>query len=469
MAFSGTELYKSRDQILQDLITGMQALIPDLWVGPDGNVYMLFQVEASQLEGLYLANQILLEDMFVPTASLTGLLRFGDMYGIPQKEGTPSVGSLLFSGTGGVFIPVGTEVAYDPGGGNDPLYFLTIESGTLPAPGIPSAPTIATGGAGNITGTMEYAITFLTSSGETLQGPDSNVLVAASNSVNITNIAIGGPGTTGRKVYRSKNGGLYQFVAQLSDNSTLVYTDNITDGSLGGNPPAVSTAEQALLDANSETSGIQYNAVPGAITVLTNVPDGINSVTNPTAFSGGTDIESTEAYRSRMLEFIRNPQSGSANDLLSWALSVDGVSTATVFTNDNLGTPTNGHATIRVAGPNGSTPSGAVLAAVLATVNQHDLANITIHVTTFTSVTTNVAVTITVATGYVLADISPSISQAIVDYVNSVPVGGTVYIAGIVDAVFGLPGVANVVVTTPATDQTTASTSKRIPGTVTVT
>jgi hypothetical protein len=56
-------------------------------------------------------------------------------------------------------------------------------------------------------------------------------------------------------------------------------------------------------------------------------------------------------------------------------------------------------------------------------------------------------VTLTLLAGFVLADVSPSAAQAITDYINSVPVGGTVYRAGIYDAVFGLPGIATLVVT----------------------
>jgi len=133
-----------------------------------------------------------------------------------------------------------------------------------------------------------------------------------------------------------------------------------------------------------------------------------------------------------------------------------------------LGTPTNGHATIRIAGPNGVTPTQAVLDEVLDLLSLHDLANITLHVASFTPVSTDVTVTVTPATGFILSDVTNDVEQAITEYINNVQVGGTVYKAGLVDAIFGLSGVANVVVNTPATDQTTASTSKRIVGVVTI-
>lgn len=450
------------------MLAEFQDIIPDVWIGPDGTLFLLLQVESGQFEGAYLANQILLEDMFIPSASFAALQRFGDMYGFPQKAGTKATGNLLFSGIGGEFISIGDQAVFDPGGGNDPVTYETTASATLPNPGIPSAPTIVDGGAGLISGTLEYAITFLTTQGETTLGATSNPLSITTRSVNLTNIPIGGPGTTGRRIYRSKNGGAFQFVTTIANNTATTINDNIADGSLGGGPPTVSTAESVLVSAESAEAGSNTNAVIGAIRTLSNASSGITSVTNPQPFTGGSDPEETEAYRQRLLQFVRNPQSGSAADLQTWALTVPGVETATVFTNDNLGTPQNGHATIRIAGPQGTIPSAAVLDAVLATLNLHDFANITLHVTTFTSVSTNVTVTITVSTGFALSEISTNITQAIQDYINAIPVGGTLYVAGIVDSVFGLPGVTNVVVNTPATDQTTAATSKRVPGVITV-
>ena len=59
--------------------------------------------------------------------------------------------------------------------------------------------------------------------------------------------------------------------------------------------------------------------------------------------------------------------------------------------------------------------------------------------------------------------------QAISDYISGLGTGETLYVAGIIDATFGLGGVADVVVTTPSSNQTTAAGSKRTVGTITVT
>jgi hypothetical protein len=113
-------------------------------------------------------------------------------------------------------------------------------------------------------------------------------------------------------------------------------------------------------------------------------------------------------------------------------------------------------------------PNAETIQAVYNTLISKDIANITIHVATFTSVVTNVAVTITLDTNYVLADVVPSVQLAVADYINNLQVGETFRVNGVISAIMPLAGTADAVVTSPATNQATGATSKRIAGTVTV-
>ena len=84
------------------------------------------------------------------TANEAALENWGIQYGEARKQGTPSRGNLQFAGEGGTVIPLEAEVAYDPGTGEEPRYFKTSETGTIPNPGIPSAPITVEGGAGTV-------------------------------------------------------------------------------------------------------------------------------------------------------------------------------------------------------------------------------------------------------------------------------------------------------------------------------
>jgi uncharacterized phage protein gp47/JayE len=316
-------------------------------------------------------------------------------------------------------------------------------------------------------------VTFYSASGESIGSIDSNAVSPAVQQINLTNIPLGGASTIGRRIYRQKNGsGDYKLVTDIANNTATTFTDNVSDATVAANPsmPTIDTANQLILAAEAEEPGVEGNALAGMITDLTNAPTGLTDVINPANFTGGEDPEDTEDFRQRLLERVRSPETGSAEDLKSWAEAVEGVDTATVFKNDNLGTPTNGHVTVRISTSGGGVPDAGLIALVQETLDNLDLANATIHVAGFTQLATAVTVDVDLASGYVLGDVTPGVQLAIADYINNLDVGETLYRSGIVAAVVGLPGILDVSVSVPATASVaTASTTKRTPGTITVT
>lgn len=474
MAVNAEIIYKDRDAVIAELVAALQARIPDASMPPDSIWRIWIETMASTVEGLFLAWQLLHNDMFIQTAQGLALLRYGEMYGRPLKSGTKAIGTARVSGAGGTVVNVGTQLAA-PQAADEALTFSVTTGGTIPNPGIPTAPVVADAGAGGAlaAGTYRVAYTFLTAEGETALGePSTPLVLAGSHSINITSVPLGGPGTTARRQYRSVDGGPWlqntdaADVAAINNNTTTTYNDNST--TLGGSPPLSSTAERLTISLEADDVGVEYNIGIGTLTEFATALPGLTEVTNLAAFAGGSDEEDIETFRSKLLEWVRAPKSGSPLDLKVWAEAIAGVETATVFENDNLGVTTPGHATVRISGPNGSVPSAATIDAVLADLDSRDLASITIHVATFTPLAVNVSVTVTRQTGYLLSDITAGVQAAINDYINSLPVGGTVYREGIAHAVFPLAGVATLVVNTPATDTSVTVTQKAVPGTVTV-
>jgi len=471
MPISDTAFYKSRQQITLDMLADLQGAVADAYIGTDGIVYILFSIEAGQMENVLLANQILLQDCFPQTASAAALTLFGQMYGIPQKLGTWASGTVTFTGADGTYIPMGTEIGAQQAIGLDPLLYSTMADANIPNTGIPTAPITALNAtAGNLTGSFEYAVTFITNVGETLQSADSNPTSATAQQINLTNIPIGGSGTVNRRIYRQKNGtGSYLLVTTIANNTATTFTDNVADASLGISAPTIDTAHSVAVDAIAVQAGEASNVSPGTITMLVNTPPGITSVINVSAFLNGSDPESVEAYRTRLMIEIADPQTGSVDDLIAWATSIEGVESASVFENDNMGQSANGHVTVRIAGPGGAIPDQTTIDSVQNLLDSWDIANITIHVSTFTARTQAVTVDVTPDATHTLAEVTPGVQDAIGDYIESIPVGGTIYLSGIVDAVYGLPGVLDVVVTTPATNQVASTVQKFVAGTITVT
>lgn len=114
----------------------------------------------------------------------------------------------------------------------------------------PLAATVALAGlgSGNIdNGTHSYKITVTTATGETSGGTVSSTITITDNSTNgqisITNIPKGNGNVTSRKIYRTiaGNSGTYKLVGTLADNSTTIFTDNISDAALGVDIPTTNT------------------------------------------------------------------------------------------------------------------------------------------------------------------------------------------------------------------------------------
>lgn len=113
-----------------------------------------------------------------------------------------------------------------------------------------------------------------------------------------------------------------------------------------------STAE---VKAICNTPGTAGNVAAGDISAVD--LDGVK-VTNIQPFAGGVDIETDDAFRSRIFDRIRNPStSGNANDYIKWAKEVPGVGNAVCIP------CANGNGTVKVVllSPEGQAPDDVII------------------------------------------------------------------------------------------------------------
>lgn len=120
----------------------------------------------------------------------------------------------------------------------------------------------------------------------------------------------------------------------------------------------------AAITAIAEKAGAQYNIAAGKITYLFTNIEGISSITNNAAAVGGSDDESDEALRNRILMRLQMPAtSGNAYHYRLWAMEVDGVGAAKVL-------PLwNGAGTVKVV--LASPDMGAVSAEIITAAQSH--------------------------------------------------------------------------------------------------
>ena len=99
--------------------------------------------------------------------------------------------------------------------------------------------------AGNLNGTYHYQVTYINATGETIGSFSSAAVAPANQQVDLTSIPTDAAitrGITGRKIYRTIAGGsAYFYVATINDDTTMTYTDNLADASLGAAIPTTNT------------------------------------------------------------------------------------------------------------------------------------------------------------------------------------------------------------------------------------
>lgn len=158
-----------------------------------------------------------------------------------------------------------------------PAQKLDILTGTIrystPANAGACTSALAGAGAGNLTnGAYTYKITFVYAGSEKRLGTASNTTTVVDATTNgkiaLTSIPTSSDtSVTARNIYRTTAGGsTYYFVAQIADNSTTTYTDNIADSALGTqgtvydriNPFYIDTNQRLRVAGGGTTAGFDF-------------------------------------------------------------------------------------------------------------------------------------------------------------------------------------------------------------------
>lgn len=119
-------------------------------------------------------------------------------------------------------------------------------------------------------GAYRWAVTFVTSAGESGLGPyvelELDPLGALQYHVEIRDIPRGNKHVTARRLFRlNPTGTAYQLVTQINDNTTETFTDTLADGALGANGPR---AKQTTQIAAEVKKGSMVFTVPADAFVL---------------------------------------------------------------------------------------------------------------------------------------------------------------------------------------------------------
>lgn len=207
----------------------------------------------------------------------------------------------------------------------------------------------------------------------------------------------------------------------------------ITEGDLFATKSGVvfaSTETKAVTDGDTfeveaVEAGTDGNVAANTITQVPSTIQGITSFTNPEPASGGTPDETDADLLERFLDNLQYPDNGcNAQAYINWATSVDGVGRAKCFPlDDGPGT-----VTVCITGTDMGVPSQDVIDAVQAYIDPGSSGTgegrapvgAACTVIGATAKTINISATLTIAEGFVPAEVKDAVTAAFDAYLKDI-------------------------------------------------
>ncbi len=186
--------------------------------------------------------------------------------------------------------------------------------------------------------------------------------------------------------------------------------------------------------------GARYNVIANSVTVLVTPPSGITSVTNAKAIKGGTDKETDDELRQRVLNSYRDISNGTnAVYYQRLAESVAGVHSASVVSKAR------GEGTINVyvCGKTDSPMNKDVIERVQTLLEENRELNVDIMVLYATALNISFSFNLEVEDGYSFDTVKANITEKAQKYVESLGVGKPALMCELGDLIFHTQGVKN--------------------------
>jgi uncharacterized phage protein gp47/JayE len=190
--------------------------------------------------------------------------------------------------------------------------------------------------------------------------------------------------------------------------------------------------------------GSAGNVAAGTITQITSTIQGVDTVTNPAAFTNGIDAESDDAVRARFRLAVASLAKATDGAI---GFAIASVQSGMQYTIQDCvqydGTPALGYVTVVIDDGTGEPPDSLWLAADAAVISER-AAGIRIGVFKAQIAWADVQVTVSVKPGYFSPTVRAKVVAAINNYVNSVGLGNSLSYFGLSDAMLAVTGVQDI-------------------------
>ena len=217
--------------------------------------------------------------------------------------------------------------------------------------------------------------------------------------------------------------------------------------------------------ARAVEAGANGNAIAGAVHVMAVYPVGITRCENPEAFSGGSDEESDEKLRERVLESYRRlPNGANAAFYEQEALRFPNVAAAKAVGRAR------GIGTVDVyVSTHGGAPEEELLGEISAALQKKREIAVDVAVRVPTEKSIDVAAELEAEQGWTMREITDAAQEALQAYFTGERLGEPVYRAKLASILYSVPGVKNYHLLAPAADVPAGATELPVLGKVTLT
>lgn len=219
------------------------------------------------------------------------------------------------------------------------------------------------------------------------------------------------------------------------------------------------------VSAQARDLGAAGNVPADSIYQMTLAPVGVSRCYNPSAFSGGTDTESDEMLRSRVLDnFARLPNGSNTAYYEAEAMNTDGVAAVKVLPRARgIGT-----VDVVIASAEGVPEDGLVLALQEKFEKEREIC-VDVEVLAPEAVTVDISVDIEVEDGFAAEKVKSDVSAALQAMFSGGLLAKNLYLAKIGSVVFSVSGVRNYAINVPGSDVLISSKELPVKGGISVT
>lgn len=194
---------------------------------------------------------------------------------------------------------------------------------------------------------------------------------------------------------------------------------------------------RVLVDVTAAAAGSAYNARGGTVTIIVTPVPGVGRVFNGGVFNNGTDDESDEELRARVIDSYVNIVNGAnAAYYKSLAMSVPGVYSASVVGRGR------GNGTVDVyISAKGDTVPAAVKSQVQQLMDEGRELNVDVLVRDPEEIAASLYIILKVEAGYVFDSVAAQVSSAVADYIDALGIGTDVRLSSVGEVIYHIEGV----------------------------